>query len=248
MAYPVIRRSWRHLQAALCCSALATIALAQNGGVLQGGPGHDVLVGTDGWDIIVDPGGPDGDALYDAPGASDGKQDILDSTDGDNSDQMFGGPEDSFHGDPGDVVHIRKPGSKTEFLWHGTIAEYDRIRALMFWLRYEVLDRLLAGGDSSPASQWAAALNGASDALLAATPQSEWIVLGEHFDLDLPPIDHLPLSPYGYLGWFVYPDAIDPVEAAAHLEMTRDQFLVAANACQALLAYVASGLADMPSD
>ncbi|MEM7262880.1 MAG: hypothetical protein AAF488_12885 [Planctomycetota bacterium] len=103
---------------------------------VEGGSRNDVLSGSAGGDIITDTAGPgDVDILQDDSErtASDGEHDMLVTRDGDGHDEMHGGPEDKFVGDPDDIVHIYDQNWKE--LWVGRFEEYQRIKRLIAWIK-----------------------------------------------------------------------------------------------------------------
>lgn len=238
-------------------SALAVVARAQ----IQrpehiAPPGHThiideldtgLLMGTSGQDWFQDDWGGDVDHQYDGPGGPDGKRDRLDTRDGDASDSMFGGPEDSFDGDGGDKVFILRPVGwrGRPMLWSGTYDEYVRTRALLRWV-LDQADRLLAdhGDPGEPGSFWAAASVELAAMLEHVDPDpDETVSYAEHFPIGPYVVGDVPSTPYDFLAWAPY--EIDPVEATAELEMSYAEFVAARDAVLELLADFGEACAEL---
>lgn len=224
------------------------LAQAQGGPpAIIGGPGPDTLVGTTGSEFIGDTaGGPDTDQLFDAPGKSDGVPDTLDTTDGDGMDTMYGGPEDTFRGDANDRIRIRKPGSKTQFLWKGTVREYEFLKALMTWLRTDVLGSLLASGPTAPSDFWPGELAEAAAALAAIAPSQAEFYFSDYFAIEDVECSELPWSPANFFVWFPLSDDESPSTAFADLKLTLEEFEQAVASALEILDYLSS--VPLPDD
>lgn len=218
------------------------LARAQGGPpAIIGGPGPDILVGTTGSEFIGDTaGGPDSDQLYDAPGKSDGVPDTLDTTDGDGSDTMYGGPEDTFRGDANDRIKIRKPGSKTQFLWQGTVREYELLKALMTWLRMDALGALLSAGPVAPSDFWPGELAQAAAALAAIAPSQGDFYFSDYFVIEDVECSDLPWSPANFFQWFPLGEDELPSTAFADLKLSLEEFELTVASALTMLDYLSS--------
>jgi len=142
--------------------------------------------------------------LYDGEHVSDGKPDSLDTTDGDDLDTMFGGPEDVFEGDPGDHIFIMKHMS-SQVLWYGTVAEYKKTkrvaRFIINWINY------LSDGGAGQPPQWTSAISQTSSDLsdyAAGFADDEEFLVADYFPLGETICSEMPCSPDDLLIAFPY--------------------------------------------
>lgn len=169
---------------------------------LSGTGANDILVGGSGPDLIKDPAGGDTDNLYDGPGTVDDATDVLDTTDGDNNDRMWGGLNDTYRGDPGDQIYlmVRPPEGAPFALWTGTVAEYERMRRLVNWVKARYSALWPQPGDTPYTEYDALALAGWE--LFQVDPRGPLVQPDDH--LAVAPyewVETLP-SPGGWLNWF----------------------------------------------
>lgn len=237
----------RIIQCVVISSVLAHAPLSAQGGyrptggspppvippvrVLEGGSGPDVLVGWDHYDNINDRAvGPDVDKLYDSPGVADGKPDRLDSQDGDPFDRMHGGVEDTYVGDPQDLIVIfsqLSPNGTKKCLWEGTVEEYERTRALIRWTQDLLHELFVQGGAGGGTLGEVAMLLEVQAALGSAAPGSSPIQFSQQFPLGPYVIEEAPGVAAGYLRWLPFPDLEtlgDPAQQTSTLEMTPDEY------------------------
>lgn len=210
------------------------------GSTLTGGPGNTHIYGGPGPDKLSDPSPGDNDVIWDNVGLPDFSRDTLDTTDGDNGDVMYGGPNDTFCGDDGDMIHIRSV-NVGQPIWSGTVREYKCMRAILEWvrLRYSELHALFvdAGAEGGPTEH---------DALFAAV----WDLLQVEVDdasaklvlADLLPIAKYELaeplpSPGGFATWAPVAETPTPVEDQLALELTGAEYEAALDDLIVLLAH-----------
>lgn len=137
------------MKLALSLSLLTLAAFAMPGSAFQdgtykyhhGGLGDTHIEGHSGHDYMVDPVGGDTDTMTDSEGpGSDGVNDVMDATDGDNQDTMVGGLEDTFKGDPGDTVIIVGEADEegnAPVIFKGTLEQWEAIlEFLEKWLTW----------------------------------------------------------------------------------------------------------------
>ena len=212
-------------------------------------PGNSNVVGTDGADFFTDHHGNDTDSQHDSPGnPGDGEVDLFSTQDGDNNDSMWGGPEDQYFGDPGDLIYMFDPDTHT-LMWHGTFEEYWRIRSIIWWIQ----DMLKLIRDAFPgvadAQFWRDALELVSNKI----DQVPWpfeadgsgtILFADLFQIGPYEFGEVPASPLGCLTWMPFPKHQDPVEETADLKFNSEQFNKALFTAKALVHHVIDRLEE----
>ena len=200
---------------------------------VTGGPGNSQVNGGPGSQRVTDPAPDDADQLSDSKPCSDGASDVIDATDGDGDDVMTGGPEDTFQGDPLDVVVIEARGG-TRVLWIGRFQEWQMIRRMIKWLQDGVKSVVLAGGGPPTQNEWIAALLAASQALDDAGCPGSPLDLNSCFVLGPYVVGELPSSPADFLYWF-NPHVGDAEECDGSWYVEQDEYDQAVASTQELL-------------
>lgn len=215
-------------------------------GLVDGQPGPTIEVGTTGPDHFRDDGGgPDVDSFRDAPRCPDGKNDRIDLKDGDGLDTGWGGPEDTFEGDPQDKIYIH--AGEGVILWQGTFEQYlvdqavtrwvrDRLQSLWAWFQAHLFE--------IPNGFWPFALQQVSAELAAVEPPDGEVLFSDLFSIGPYEVGPVPPSPLRCLSWFPYPEEVDPAEATAGLLITPDEFHRAVAVNQTLLQYLIAVSSD----
>ncbi|MBK7876449.1 MAG: hypothetical protein IPJ77_11970 [Planctomycetes bacterium] len=215
--------------------------------------GPSNLVGTDGPDRFEDEYWTRGDTdtQHDSPGGPDGQPDRLDTIDGDGLDSMFGGPEDSFEGDPNDRIFILRPRNQrgSPVLWHGTVTEYRRMQALLRYLQDNSYLMLVAqGGDlGDPCGFWRVAYEDGVAALSIVPEGTELVIFSDWFALGPYAHGEVPPSPGDFFAWSPFPEG-DPCAETAELTMTSDEYQLAAVGALDLLAAVRDAACEVPTE